>query len=135
MRKLLDTIWKPLAAACQNSRSRRGQDNMDTATTTTAPALRIIKFGFRDYTYTAKKRTAVCNICSAKINLIIEEAHKTMPSPASTSNLQVQVGEPEAGHQSGLFTGYRKKQKMNSCSSPLIQLNHYLDICDGQNAL
>ncbi|CAM4635238.1 unnamed protein product [Leuciscus chuanchicus] len=38
-------------------------------------------------------------------DLIIEEAHKTTPSPASTSNPEVQVGEPEAGHQSGLFTG------------------------------
>lgn len=68
-------------------------------------------------------------------DLIIEEAHKTMPSRASTSSPEVQVGEPEAGYQSGLFTGYRKKQKTNSCSSPLIQLNHYLDLCDGQNAL
>lgn len=53
-------------------------DNMDTATTTPAPAPdpRTIKFGFRDYTYTAKKRTAVCNICSAKIS----------DSSATTSN-------------------------------------------------
>lgn len=43
------------------------------------------------------------------------------------------VAGPE--HQSGLFTAYRKKQKRDSISSPVIQLNHYLDICDGQNSL
>jgi len=54
--KPLDAIRKPLA----KKKADPSADNMNTATSTPAPAPRIIKFGFRDYwyVYTAKKRTA-----------------------------------------------------------------------------
>ncbi|CAM4490674.1 unnamed protein product [Leuciscus chuanchicus] len=65
--------------------------------------------------------------------LILKEAYKTTPVLSTTHVQEDQVAGPE--HPSGLFTAYRKKQKRDSISSPLIQLNHYLDICDGQNSL
>ncbi|XP_073468981.1 zinc finger BED domain-containing protein 4-like [Aquarana catesbeiana] len=65
-------------------------------------------------------------------NLILKEDCK--PTPTTTDeDEQMPVAESES--QSGLFTAYRKKQKRDSCSSPQIQLNQYLDICDGQSCL
>ncbi|KAJ4945621.1 hypothetical protein JOQ06_023302, partial [Pogonophryne albipinna] len=64
-------------------------------------------------------------------NWILKEVTKTTP----TTDEQDQMTMAEADSQPGLFSAYRKKQKKDSSSSPQIQLNHYLDICDGQSCL
>ncbi|KAJ4939239.1 hypothetical protein JOQ06_028695 [Pogonophryne albipinna] len=65
-------------------------------------------------------------------NWILKEVTKTTPTTPTTDE-QDQMAEPDS--QPGLFSAYRKKQKKDSSSSPQIQLNHYLDICDGQSCL
>nr|XP_046223416.1 uncharacterized protein LOC124046739 [Oncorhynchus gorbuscha] len=39
------------------------------------------------------------------------------------------------GQEDGLFAAYCKRQKKAVGTSPALQLSHYLDICEGQNAL
>ncbi|KAF7662872.1 hypothetical protein LDENG_00224510 [Lucifuga dentata] len=39
------------------------------------------------------------------------------------------------GQEEGLFAAHRKRQKKDYGTSPALQLSHYLDISDGQNAL
>lgn len=65
--------------------------------------------------------------------MILEEASKTDTTPMepTTDEEEDQLAESE----SGLFSAYRKRQKRAVSSSPQIQLNHYLDICDGQSCL
>jgi len=68
---------------------------------------------------------------------ILKEVTKTTPTtpttPTTDEQDQMTMAEPDS--QPGLFSAYRKKQKKDSSSSPQIQLNHYLDICDGQSCL
>ncbi|XP_035849301.1 uncharacterized protein LOC118493476 [Sander lucioperca] len=70
-------------------------------------------------------------------DLILKEAYKatptTHPHEQEDGDLTI-MADPE--HQSGLFSAYRKKkQKTDLGSIPHIQLNHYLEVCDGQNSL
>lgn len=39
------------------------------------------------------------------------------------------------GQEEGLFAAYCKRQKKAVGTTPALQLSHYLDICEGQNAL
>nr|XP_046149367.1 uncharacterized protein LOC123992229 [Oncorhynchus gorbuscha] len=39
------------------------------------------------------------------------------------------------GQEEGLFAAYCKRQKKAVDTTPALQLSHYLDICEGQNAL
>ena len=57
----------------------------------------------------------------------------TMTTTSPITDEPITPAEPE--RQTGLFSAYRKNMKMSSNSTPQIQLNHYLDICDGQSCL
>ena len=55
----------------------------------------------------------------------------------SLSNLYLQLmrEQKELGQEYGLFAAYHKRQKKDVAASPFLQLSHYLDISEGQNAL
>ncbi|XP_053288247.1 uncharacterized protein LOC128449211 [Pleuronectes platessa] len=66
-------------------------------------------------------------------SLILRDAGMTMTTTSPITDEPLTPSEPE--RQTGLFSAYRKNMKMSSNSTPQIQLNHYLDICDGQSCL
>ncbi|XP_060734585.1 zinc finger BED domain-containing protein 4-like [Tachysurus vachellii] len=66
-------------------------------------------------------------------DLIIKEACIATTVSSHSHEQEDPITVPK--HQTVLFTAYRKQQKRDSSSSPLIQFNHYLDICDGQDSL
>ncbi|CAB1457883.1 unnamed protein product [Pleuronectes platessa] len=66
-------------------------------------------------------------------SLILRDAGMTMTTTSPITDEPITPSEPE--RQTGLFSAYRKNMKMSSNSTPQIQLNHYLDICDGQSCL
>lgn len=43
--------------------------------------------------------------------------------------------QDDIGQTLGLFAAYRKRQKKDVGTTPALKLSHYLDICEGQNAL
>jgi hypothetical protein len=63
--------------------------------------------------------------------LILQDAAETeQPVLLVDEEEQEDLGEGE-----GLFAAYHKRQKKDVGTSPALQLSHYLDLADGQNAL
>ncbi|XP_061884651.1 zinc finger BED domain-containing protein 4-like [Entelurus aequoreus] len=63
--------------------------------------------------------------------LILQDAAETeQPAPLVDEKEQGDLGEGE-----GLFAAYHKRQKKDAGTTPALQLSHYLDIAEGQNAL
>nr|XP_061840893.1 zinc finger BED domain-containing protein 4-like isoform X2 [Nerophis lumbriciformis] len=63
--------------------------------------------------------------------LILQDAAETeQPAPLVDEEEQGDLGEGE-----GLFAAYHKRQKKDVGTTPALQLSHYLDIAEGQNAL
>ncbi|XP_061880880.1 zinc finger BED domain-containing protein 4-like [Entelurus aequoreus] len=63
--------------------------------------------------------------------LILQDAAETeQPAPLVDEKEQGDLGEGE-----GLFAAYHKRQKKDVGTTPALQLSHYLDIAEGQNAL
>ncbi|RXN14058.1 zinc finger BED domain-containing 4-like protein [Labeo rohita] len=63
--------------------------------------------------------------------LILQDAAETEPPvPLPDEEEQEDIGEGE-----GLFTAYHKRQKRDVGTTPGVQLSHYIDIAEGQNAL
>ncbi len=63
--------------------------------------------------------------------LILQDAAETeQPVPLVDEEEQEELREGE-----GLFAAYHKRQKKDVGTTPALQLSHYLDIAEGQNAL
>ena len=74
-------------------------------------------------------------VFSCLSDLILRDAGTTTTKTSPTTDEQAQITPSESERQTGLFSAYCKKLKMDSSTSPEIQLNHYLDNCDGQSCL
>lgn len=62
---------------------------------------------------------------------ILQDATQTeQPVPPVDEEEQEELGQGE-----GLFAAYHKRQKKDVGTTPALQLSHYLDIAEGQNAL
>ncbi|RXN33331.1 zinc finger BED domain-containing DAYSLEEPER-like protein [Labeo rohita] len=63
--------------------------------------------------------------------LILQDAAETEPPvPLPDEEEQEDIGEGER-----LFAAYHKRQKRDVGTTPGVQLSHYIDIAEGQNAL
>lgn len=63
--------------------------------------------------------------------LILQDAAETeQPVPRVDEEEQEDLGEGD-----GLFAAYHKRQKKDVGTTPALQLSHYIDIAEGQNAL
>ena len=61
--------------------------------------------------------------------LIIQDASSKLCGPNPSVNIQAEAPSE------GLFAAFQKRQKKDIGSTPSLQLSHYLDIAEGQNAL
>ena len=75
------------------------------------------------------KRALLFLLLNVLSELILQDAAETeQPVPLVDEEEQEDLGE-------GLFAAYHKRQKKDVGTTPALQLSHYLDIAEGQNAL
>uniref|UniRef100_A0A4W5RNX8 HAT C-terminal dimerisation domain-containing protein n=1 Tax=Hucho hucho TaxID=62062 RepID=A0A4W5RNX8_9TELE len=99
-------------------------------------------FGEATYMTQGEKRVTISSVVPSVLSLNhhLEQRKPQVHFLSGTEQAVPLVDEEERedhslGQEEGLFAAYCKRQKKAVGTTPALQLSHYLDICEGQNAL